>query len=66
MLKQNKIAILFTHHSDNEVVSYNYNKLKENNPGVSEPKRLLFYTKKTIDENRNKIIKNMYQQMTLL
>ena len=34
MLKQNKIAILFTHHSDNEVVSYNYNKLKENNPNT--------------------------------
>ena len=44
----------------------NFNILQENNPGVSEPKRLLFYTKKTIDENRNKIIKNMYQQMTLL
>jgi hypothetical protein len=34
MLKQNKIAILFTHHSNNEVVSYNYNKLKENNPNT--------------------------------
>ena len=44
----------------------NFNVLQENNPGVSEPRRLLFYTKKTIDENRNKIVKNMYQQMTLL
>jgi hypothetical protein len=44
----------------------NFKILKENNPGVSEPKCLLFYTKKTIDENKKKIVKNMYQQMTLL
>ena len=44
----------------------NFKILKENNPGVSEQKRLLFYTKKTIDENKKKIVKNMYQQMTLL
>lgn len=44
----------------------NFKILKENNPGISEQKRLLFYTKKTIDENKKKIVKNMYQQMTLL
>jgi hypothetical protein len=40
--------------------------LKENIPGVSQQKRLLSYTKKTIDETKKKIVKNMYQQMTLL
>lgn len=44
----------------------NFKILRENQAGTSQSKRLLFYTKKTIDENKKKIVKNMYQQMTLL
>jgi hypothetical protein len=44
----------------------NFKILRENQAGISQSKRLLFYTKKTIDENKKKIVKNMYQQMTLL
>ena len=44
----------------------NFKVLRENQPGKAQSKRFLYYTEKTIDENKKKIVKDMYQQMTLL